>query len=137
MAPQLRSSSRATSNTSHPSAPLDASVAAVSSSYSEYTRPRKQRKTGRDAGIGVYSAQEAERQEQGVGPTFGEQGGQPGPSNAQENSQSQGDTQEAPITLDQDTWVESPLRPPMPSYKDYCTTSRSIRRITSCKRCNP
>lgn len=104
MAPNLRSSSRARSNNSRPSTPLNAQAAGNSSSFTESTRPRKQRRTGRNSRVAVDPAQE----------TAEEQGHNEQPEETRAESPSPPPQSTGPLT----EWVEPPLRAPAPSYKD-------------------
>ncbi|KAL2000632.1 hypothetical protein VTN02DRAFT_2833 [Thermoascus thermophilus] len=104
MAPNLRLSSRARSSNSRPSTPLNVQAAVNSTSFTESTRPRKQRRTGRNSSVAVDPAQETAAEQQGHSE-------QPEDTRAESPSppQSSGPLPE---------WVEPPLRAPAPSYRD-------------------
>ncbi|KAL1857714.1 hypothetical protein Plec18170_002938 [Paecilomyces lecythidis] len=117
MAPNLRSSSRARSNTSRPSTPLNVQAAVNSSSFTDSARPRKQRRTGRSSRIGVESAQDEPREDQG-------QSELPGAGR-----QSTDVRTPTPHT----EWTEPPLRAPAPSYVDtpWSAVSSSANPVLS------
>src|SRR5436190_9685639 len=125
MAPQLRSTSRTTSrNTTRPSTPLDAPAAMPTASYPDTTRPRKHRKTGRNARVAVDPVQEAEpRQETKADLEMETPEVQPEQPESQVDAQ--GETQSEPPQSASGSWVEPPLRAPAPSYRDHAGLEKS------------
>ncbi|KAA8648155.1 hypothetical protein EYZ11_000559 [Aspergillus tanneri] len=105
MAPNLRFSSHARSNNSRPSTPADAQAAAsTASSFTESTRPRKQRRTGRHSRVATDPPDETLSQDQS-------QQAQPETENVNTVSASY-------AFGDGPVWEEPPVRPPLPSYAD-------------------
>ncbi|PGH02466.1 hypothetical protein GX51_04634 [Blastomyces parvus] len=110
MAPKTRSSRATSRNTSRPSTPLDSSFSFPSSSVSEATRPRKQRKTAHNARGATDPSQESLfSQETKTSAHYSDQ---------QSTNQSTilAGTQ-LPARRWDEPWVEPELPPPTPSYK--------------------
>lgn len=110
MPPKTRSSRATSRNTSRPSTPLDTSLPLPSSSVSEATRPRKQRKTAHNARGGAQPSQESllSRETKTSAPHSDQQ------STSQTTAVS--GAQLPPPRWDE-PWVEPELPPPTPSYK--------------------
>ncbi|KAF7596741.1 hypothetical protein BBP40_000169 [Aspergillus hancockii] len=105
MAPNLRSSSHARSNNSRPSTPLNAPIApSPASSFTESTRPRKQRRTGRHSRVATDPPHDTLSQGQSQLGQF-----------RAEASDTVSDSQLAEKGIE---WVEPPVRVPAPSYAD-------------------
>lgn len=123
MAPNLRSTSRATSNTSRLSTPMDTPPAVDSSSFTESTRPRKQRRTGRNTRIGVDpdvdNSREATAESQAPDniTEVQQEHGQHEPQQTGPRVESIGNLQSF-LQPPNSPWVEPPLRPAQPSYRD-------------------
>ncbi|KAL2367495.1 hypothetical protein RJ035_000510 [Blastomyces gilchristii] len=110
MAPKTRSSRATSHNNSRPSTPLDSSLPFPSSSVSEATRPRKQRKTAHNARGPTEPSQE---------PLYGQEtktSAQHPDQQPSNQSTTLADTQLPPSRWDE-PWVEPELPPPTPSYK--------------------
>ncbi|KAL4892287.1 hypothetical protein BDV59DRAFT_55497 [Aspergillus ambiguus] len=106
MAPNLRSTPRARSSQSGPATPMHATAAVNSSaSFSESTRPRKQRRTGRHSRVATDPLQDTESQHQSQRRDRG----------AGLDDDAASDTQAHRGNRE---WVEPPLRTPAPSYAD-------------------
>ncbi|PYH91449.1 PHD finger domain protein [Aspergillus ellipticus CBS 707.79] len=102
MAPNLRSSSHAWSNNSRPSTPLGATSTA--SSFTESTRPRKQRRTGRHSRVATDPLQDPPSRTQ---------------SRLEQSGNGISDTlSESHVDGNSTEWLEPPLRVPVPSYAD-------------------
>ncbi|GES66551.1 PHD finger domain protein [Aspergillus terreus] len=106
MARNLRSTPRARSSQSGPATPMHATAAINSSiSFTESTRPRKQRRTGRHSRVATDPLQDtdshnaSQRGDRGSGKD----------NDAASDSQALGGNRE---------WIEPPLRTPAPSYED-------------------
>jgi PHD-finger len=119
MAPHLRSSSRATSNNSRPSTPT-ATLPSTEYTFSDSSRPRKQRRTGRNSRVGVESvddSREATTEPQSLSisdiPRILKE----------KNEQANQRRTSGRISIDQlvasSEWPEPALREAQPSYKDY------------------
>ncbi|QKX57893.1 uncharacterized protein TRUGW13939_05013 [Talaromyces rugulosus] len=121
MAPNLRSSSRATSNNSRPSTPITTLPA---SEFTESARPRKQRRTGRNSRIGIEILDDsrdntAEPQPLGPSSTY--------KTNADKDLCNRKLDAEMSVngklSIDQlianSDWPEPTMRDPQPSFKDY------------------
>ncbi|OAX79552.1 hypothetical protein ACJ72_06129 [Emergomyces africanus] len=105
MAPKTRSSRATSRNTTRPSTPLDTSLQHLSSSVSEATRPRKQRKTAHGARGAADAAQEF---------LLGRET-KTSASHLDQYLTSQ--TTTLPPPRWDEPWVEPELPPPTPSYK--------------------
>ncbi|OJD18639.1 hypothetical protein AJ78_01335 [Emergomyces pasteurianus Ep9510] len=110
MAPKTRSSRAPSRNTSRPSTPLDTSLQLLSSSVSEATRPRKQRKTAHGARGAAEPVQESLQSRETK------------TSATHLNLHPTGQTTTLPgVQLPRprwdEPWVEPELPPPTPSYK--------------------
>ncbi|RAL04189.1 putative PHD finger domain protein [Aspergillus ibericus CBS 121593] len=105
MAPNLRSSSHAWSSNSRPSTPLGApTTASTASSFTESTRPRKQRRTGRNSRVATDPLQDPPSRTQ---------------SRLEQSRNGTSDTLSESHLLDSSIeWAEPPLRAPAPSYAD-------------------
>ncbi|KAL1969739.1 hypothetical protein VTN77DRAFT_8292 [Rasamsonia byssochlamydoides] len=134
MAPNLRSTSRATSNNSRLSTPVDAPPAVDSFSFTESTRPRKQRRTGRNSRIGVDTAQDVDNSSEATAESQARQSqpsqqapehvtqvqqehGQHEPQQTGPRVEFSGNNLQSLLPFNSD-WVEPPLRPAQPSYRD-------------------
>lgn len=121
MTPNLRSSSRATSNNSRPSTPVVSASAAASPSFGDSARPRKQRRTGRNSRIGVEVSDNS--RDVSVEAESWHENGPQASSDSKMTSQSQRRPAEsngnpsAASSFETD-WIEPPLRPSEPSYRD-------------------
>lgn len=105
MAPNLRSSSHVRSNDSRPSTPLHApDAASPASSFTESTRPRKQRRTGRHSRVATDPPHETPSQGQS----------QPG----QLETGISDTVSDSQLLEKSAEWVEPPVRAPAPSYRD-------------------
>ncbi|KKK13511.1 hypothetical protein P175DRAFT_0446659 [Aspergillus ochraceoroseus IBT 24754] len=103
MAPNLRSSSHAGSNNSRPSTPVPATASAASP-FTESTRPRKQRRTGRTSRVATDPLQDPPTQRLSRRERFVKEAA---------------DNDNESHALGQDTeWTEPPVRAPVPSYAD-------------------
>lgn len=105
MAPKLRSSSHARSNNSRPSTPVEAQAGpSTASSFTESTRDRKRRRTGRNTRVATDPPQDTPSLEQ-------LQSQQPpaGTGDVADDVQMYGQPSE---------WAEPPVRTPAPSYAD-------------------
>ncbi|OKL57642.1 hypothetical protein UA08_06983 [Talaromyces atroroseus] len=119
MAPHLRSSSRATSNNSRPSTPT-ATLPSTEFTFGDSSRPRKQRRTGRNSRVGVESLDDSR-----------EATTEPQPLSIsdiprlllEKNEQANQRRASGRISIDQliasSDWNEPALREAQPSYKDY------------------
>ncbi|CRG83686.1 hypothetical protein PISL3812_01041 [Talaromyces islandicus] len=122
MAPNLRSSSRATSNNSRPSTPI-ASLPA--SDFTESARPRKQRRTGRNSRIGIEILDDSTAESQPLVPSSTYK------TNADKDLYNRKLDAEMSVngklSIDQlianSDWSEPSLRESQPSYKDYTWSS--------------
>ncbi|PWY79734.1 PHD finger domain protein [Aspergillus heteromorphus CBS 117.55] len=120
MAPNLRSSSHAWSNNSRPSTPLGA--ASTASSFTESTRPRKQRRTGRHSRVATDPLQDPPSRTQ---------------SRLEQSGNGISDTHsESHVDGNSADWMEPPLRVPVPSYDDtpWSAVSHSGNPILSTMR---
>lgn len=126
MAPNLRSlrsSSRATS--SRPVTPQDAPATVSSASGTEPTRPRKQRKTGRNARVAVDPVVEAGPQEEASGSGEEQQQNNAEPMDLQEDNSGPNTQSE------QGPWVEPPRPSLKPSVKDVYKNPFAKAHVTS------
>ncbi|KAE8154747.1 hypothetical protein BDV25DRAFT_94586 [Aspergillus avenaceus] len=105
MAPNLRSSSHVRSNNSRPSTPLNApTTTSPASSFTESTRPRKQRRTGRDSRVATDPPHGTPSQIK----SLPEKSGAGAVDTASDSQLSEKGTE----------WSEPPVRAPAPSYAD-------------------
>lgn len=101
MAPNLRSTSRASPNHSRQSTPFNVQITVSnSSSFTDSSRPRKQRRTGKNACAGTDSAQDEQLQSRR--PELG-------------TAKTANETQVSGLFS---SWAEPPVRDPVPSYED-------------------
>ncbi|KAF9892449.1 hypothetical protein FE257_001557 [Aspergillus nanangensis] len=105
MAPKLRSTPRARPSQSGPATPLNATAAVNSaSSFTESTRPRKQRRTGRHSRVATDPLQDTES-----------------PNHSQVGQRGAGIDDTASDSQPHEgngNWAEPPLRTPAPSWED-------------------